>query len=284
MTESGNTWHTDCHIRQQYMNSQILQKASLKTHCLALVLAAGVVAPAQAIPSLQLDAAPSLYNHGDESVQATANPFQLYALANNDSSFSMSSTYYISLAIVNHSGAPMTLSDMFFGSFNVSGSGISGGSKTYSYSDLVFGNPPFEANVNMDAGDLPSHGIYPTYFAQVGFKFDAAKTATPYNSADTPGALSSHLSSGGSLYYQDWNIDISGLKAGYDLHIDLYDEALKKGDDVDVNDFAPFSHDAVSGPHGGVSVSDTSNSASLLGLALLGLLFLRFRGWSVCGS
>src|SRR3954447_26940625 len=106
MLNPVNSWHTDCHIRQQYMNSQVLQKASLKTHCLALVLAAGVGAPAQAIPSLQLDAAPSLYNHGDESVQATANPFQLYALANNDSSFSLSSTYYISLAIVNHSGAP----------------------------------------------------------------------------------------------------------------------------------------------------------------------------------
>lgn len=244
---------------------------------LTVLLGTTLTSIANAIPSLQLDASPSIYNSGNESIQATANPFQLYALANNDSSFSLSATYYISLAIVNHSGAPMTIGDKTFGSFSISGSGVGGGSKTYSFSDLVFGNPPFESNLGKDAGDLAPHGIYPTYFAEIAFNFDSAKRASAYNSAETPGALASSINPNGALFYQDWNIDVSGLKAGYDLHIDLYDTALKQGDDIDVNDFAPFSHDAVSGGGVSVPVPDGSNSLALLGLAVLGLAVLRTR-------
>jgi hypothetical protein len=239
------------------------------------VLALGLTTPAGAIPMLQLDASPSIYNVGDESIQATANPFQLYALADTTSSkFSLSSYYYVSVAIINQSGVPMTLGNTAFGSFSISGAGIAG-TKSYSLSDLVFGNPPIESSNFLqpkDPGDLASHGVFPTYFAEIKFKFDSTKTAAAYNTADHPGGL---VAGPGTLDYRSWNIDTTGLTAGYALHFDLYNEALKDGD-TDVNNFAPFSHDAVSGGTT-TKVPDTSTSVTLLGLALLGLAGLRYR-------
>jgi hypothetical protein len=175
----------------------------------------------------------------------------------------------------------MTTADKNVGTFSLSGAGISGGSKTFTFSDLVFGNPPLEANVVFDSGDLSQHGIFPTYFAEIAFHFDPSLKASSYNTQDQPGGLTPNAS--GSLFYQGWNVDVSGLTAGYDLHFDLYDEAVSKSKkslvpDIDRDDFAPFSHDAISGPHTTTTtVPDASSTAGLFGLALLGMAGFRQR-------
>ena len=48
-------------------------------------------------------------------------------------------------------------------------------------------------------------------------------------------------------------LDVSGLPNGMGLHFDLYNETVKNLDivDIDVKDFAPFSHDAEYVPEAG---------------------------------
>jgi hypothetical protein len=230
------------------------------------------VAPTWAVPMLQLDASPSIYLAGEETVQATANPFTLYALGDTSSSkFSLSSYYYVAVAVINKSGAPMTfgsLSSSSLGSFKID-------STTYHLSDLFFGTPPIENALLQqpkDAGDLPTHGVFPTYFTELKFKFNTANTAISYNTADHPGGPTAGA---GSLLYEDFNVDVSGLGDDYLLHFDLYNEALKNGD-TDVDNFAPFSHDAVSGGST-TNVPDASTTVALLGLSLLGMAGFRQR-------
>ncbi|MBI3372764.1 MAG: choice-of-anchor N protein [Betaproteobacteria bacterium] len=54
------------------------------------------------------------------------------------------------------------------------------------------------------------------------------------------------------MYYERFDFNLGGLAAGYGLHFDLYNEIISvcgkakncTNGDVDVNRFAPFSHDA----------------------------------------
>jgi hypothetical protein len=69
--------------------------------------------------------------------------------------------------------------------------------------------------------------------------------------------------------YNAFNVDISGLAAGYSLHFDLYDRDLKR------SVFAPFSHDAQSGST--VPVPDGGTTVALLGGAICALGAFRRR-------
>jgi hypothetical protein len=48
------------------------------------------------------------------------------------------------------------------------------------------------------------------------------------------------------MYYKVFDVDVSGLKPGYLIHFDLYNTKVVEGGDIDVSEFAPFSHDAES--------------------------------------
>lgn len=53
------------------------------------------------------------------------------------------------------------------------------------------------------------------------------------------------------MHYYDFSFDVTALAlAGYQLHFDLYKTGTGNGgtSDLDIVDFAPFSHDAQSGP------------------------------------
>jgi hypothetical protein len=243
----------------------------LKSLILSLALCGVIATPAIAIPTLQLGANPSTYvAGGEQSVVATANPFTLYALGNTSSSkFDFAHHYFLSVAILRQDGAAISEGDQSFGSFSITGPGTSGA--------LYFGTPPVEDVLNStqtpDPGDLSAHGIFPTYFFEREFQFDTLKRATAYNVADNPDGFVENPA--GTLAYQSWTVDLTGLGAGYRLHFDLYSEKLKYDGDQDIAYFAPFSHDAVSGPP--PSVPDASGTVTLMGISLLAIAAMRRR-------
>ena len=237
---------------------------------------------AYATPTLQLDIANGAYNWGDESVVTNSNSFNLYAYAltanGSGTVADFSKEYYVSIAILGQGVSSTT----DFGSFVFDG--ITYSNDTSSSHALVYGAPPLD-DVDLgiwDSGDLQKHGVFPTLYTQTGFYFDTSKTRNEVNVQDTPGTP---ISSGDAIAYQGFTVDTSGMKSGYELHFDLYNEDIIKSEttgditNVDVGDFAPFSHDAETvpsdipvPPQGFVPEPQT---LALFGLGLIGLIAAR---------
>jgi PEP-CTERM motif len=237
-------------------------------------------ASAKAEPVLQLGIAGGTYDAATQTIMASGNSFSLYAygLATGNNAASTSTNYYLSMALM----APAT-SPGSFGSFTMS---VNGGAPTTigATSGMTYGTAPLETTASLqghDAGDLALHGIFPTYFAERGFQFSASQQSARFNTQDHPGW---GPQSGTGMYYVRFDFDISGLDAGRGLHFDLYNETIsscgKKGTctgvDIDVKNFAPFSHDAqamVTTP-----IPEPETYAMLLaGLGLMGFVARRRR-------
>lgn len=228
----------------------------------SIVGATFIASSAWAVPTLQLDIAGGNHIPGDdETVYSTSDQFTLYALLNPTvnnhnpapGTPNFGGTFYISAAIVGTGGPG-------FGSFSI-------GSTTFSQnSGMQFGTPPVD--IVPDNKDLPSHDVFPAWYAEVAFSFDTAHRAQSYDVQVNPGGL---VTGSGPLYYHGFNVDVSGLSDGYAVHFDLYNIIGDK-----VGDFAPFSHDAQSG---GRNVPDGGMTLALLGTGLLGIDALRRRLW-----
>ena len=206
---------------------------------------------AQAIPTLQLDIPGGVYNPTDETTYATSPTFTLRALL--DGTLDPTRVYYVSAALspaVNQTPAP-TMGTFSFGGL------------TYNLASLTYGTPPISVP-DPSSGNLASHGQYPTYYAEVGFNFITSQTMPGYNAA-------TGSPSGGIVHYYDFAVDVTNLAPSYQVHFDLYNDAIKKGSWT-VDDFAPFSHDASSN---GTHVPEGGSTMTLLGLALLSAAALR---------
>jgi len=206
---------------------------------------------------LTLDIAGGTYDAGSQTIIANSGNFTLDAVFNTLQG-KVSGTYYIAAAIIPQTQNP-PLTD--FGSFTVNG-------VTYSSANMAYGNPP--ASITDSSADLQSHGIYDTHYVEIGFTFDTSRRADLYNSADNPGGLQEDPN--GVMVFEDFNVDVSGLAAGYGVHFDLYNLGRDKRGNTIVKDFAPFSHDAASR-----TVADTSSTMMLLGMALLAVEGMRRR-------
>lgn len=231
----------------------------------ALFICAGMVS---AYPTLQLDIKGGTYDTSTETIVASSNPFTLYALLSPDKYNSVSGTYYISAAVVPKVGPP----GGNLGSFSFNGQMIN------VTGQMVYGVPPLETIVSLqgwDAGDLSKHGIFETYFAEFAFQFSNSNTTAPYDTITKAGAGPSGT---GSMYYMPFTVDTSLLNPNYVIHFDLYNEELAKCGknnpcgDIDISQFAPFSHDAESGKN-----TKVPEPSSLL-LLVSGLFSLAFAG------
>ncbi len=215
-----------------------------KTMLFAAIFVGFVTGAAQAVPVLQLDMAGGVYDPITQTIVAPGGSnVEVFALLTPGKITSrLTANYYLSIALQPAISAPADL-----GLFSVNGTdySVTGG--------LTYGNPPIETIASLqgyDPGDLPQHGIFPTYFTEVPFTFDANNRAVTYNTADNPGGLTP--SPTGNSYFATFALDTSKLSGAYALHFDLYDEVIrdcvKKGSctagDIDVDRFAPFSHDA----------------------------------------
>jgi hypothetical protein len=217
-------------------------------NCLLLTLALlSVGSRVEAVPVLQLDIIGGHYDEATETIVSDGPSFTLVALLTLGShqSFNPLDSYFVSAAITPQVGPTAST----IGNYTWNGT-------NYRVTqDMTYGTPPLEGlhgDATRDPGDLSPHGTYPTFFNEFEFQFSAAQTATTYNSQDSPGGLTP--SSTGLSYFQTFNVTTS-LAGTYQLHFDLYDTYLRNcgrngtcNPDEDIDHFAPFSHDAQSGP------------------------------------
>ncbi len=222
----------------------------------AIVLLTALGTKAEAVPLLQLDIQGGVYDPVTQTIVAPGGQFTLYAILTPKTNSTaaeitalLSKQYFVAAALSPQLAPP----GGNLGSFTI---GLQGGTQNTvsATSGMTYGVPPLETMSSlqgMDPGDLAQHGMYPTYFYQLGFYFSPLNTAVTYNTATNPGGPTPSAT-GGSYY-----VAITGnntlLSNLYRLHFDLYNEAVyncatKKNPaacaDVDIDSFAPFSHDA----------------------------------------
>jgi hypothetical protein len=114
---------------------------------------------------------------------------------------------------------------------------------------------------------MPYHGIFNTFYAEIPFVFSSNSKAKAYDVQKQPGVPESDPN--GEFYYQSFNVDVSNMGVGYNVHFDLYDEIIhgKKASVV----FAPFSHDVESNH----LVPDGGTTLVFLGAAMTSLMAFR---------
>ena len=199
---------------------------------------------AAAYPLLQFDIRGGVYDRSTETVTATSKSFTLYAYLTPPPNTSasalqtlLSNTYYIAAALT-----PKVKVASNLGSFSFNNQTIR------ATQDMIYGNPPFErflGGARRDPGDLASAGIYDTYFKEFSFNFNPTNRAVVYNTQTATGAGPT-LSPTGRMYFMSFQVNTALLDPRYRVHFDMYDEVVKAGGDIDVGNFAPFSHDAIS--------------------------------------
>ena len=199
-------------------------------------LVVSLARPAWAVPMLQLDIEDGTYDASEETIVIGTPTFTVRAFLRGDGD--LTQAYYLSVALRPKTGPESA--DL--GSFTISDLTVE------VTGDMEYGVPPFEEFIEHDGGDLGQHDIYETFFLEHEFYFSAADATDTRNTADNPGAaIEPYAGSGGMSYYAEFEIDATLLDAGLDLHFDLYSTKLgqkKPNGDIDVDQFAPFSHDA----------------------------------------
>lgn len=228
--------------------------------------------PAYSVPTLQVDIAGGTYDPVTETIVTANETFTVRAWLSpkqQNATELLSSSYVISMAI-----APMVGSG-----FNPDNSSFVFDGQTINVTeDMEYGVPPLEDYVLHDPGDLPKHGVFETYFAEWEFHFDESAEYKKVNVQDDPGAA---LMTGTGSYVVQFTVDVSGLSGSVNgkqigVHFDLYNKTIDPVD-VDVDKFAPFSHDAEYRPPSIVFSDEIPEPASFAVWGVLGAVAAAFR-------
>ena len=232
-----------------------------------LILAPALSRSAQAVPLLQVDMLGGVYDFATETIVAPGGEFTVYAILTPKTNSTqaqinalLSKTYYLSVALVGASIPPPPGGALGSFEFGLPGTistckettGTTPGNCPQTVdvtAGMEYGTPPLEVMESLqdhDAGDLAKHSVYPTYFSEFSFQFSSLYKTAVYNTQDDPGGPLT----GTGAFYAAFVGNSALLSPDYQLHFDLYDEVVRncgrKGvscTDVDVDNFAPFSHD-----------------------------------------
>ncbi len=225
-------------------------------NALLLTLLATFSSAVLAIPSLQLAGDGSddwYYNNATETWDVSSPNFDLYAYANATSedggngSYAWDSDSLFAYLVVAAVPSPDTTSD----AFNITIDGAT-------YFTSGYGNPPLE-----DTNSLAPHNIYDTYYEVYEFQFDGI-----VGDIDDVQPGETGTGKGYTQMFSISDIELFGDVDG--LHFDLFtvaggewDLMTSSIDDIQVNSFAPYSHDVEYVPE-----------PNILALLSLGLVFI----------
>ena len=177
---------------------------------------------AQAVPVLQLYIDGATYDDATETWVTSASSFDLYVIGK---SLIDPNDVILSMALEGTADLPEAPDAAI---------GIDG--VTYDY--WVNGYAPMATYDTWDnSGDLPPHGIYPTWFTEFGLtSFGTAGLISDVNGDQGWFPTSGYASTGTDGWFQSYHIDISGE---YAVHFDAFTLI-----DGEFGDKAPFSHTA----------------------------------------
>jgi hypothetical protein len=225
----------------------------------SLLLVAPV--PAGAVPILQLDITGGRFDAASQSIVTGAESFTLHAYAAPQRGARLGkilgTTFFLAVALQPRTGPAGV--DLGFV--------VIDGRSVQVTADMLFGVPPVErgGGATFDPGDLGRHDVYETFFLEVPFRFDVRHRSRLY---DTRLHAGQGPLAGLGLLDRAFHIDVSHLAPGYDLHFDLYDERVRRGD-VDAGHFAPFDHDASTARVSVPASVPEPGTASLVAVGLL---------------
>ena len=268
-----------------------MRTRSVVVSCLAaMVLLLGTAQRSAALPNLQLDIAGGFYDETTQTVTAPGANFSLFAYLDLDrdldANFDLASTtFYLAVAVSPRQ--EMVADPGEFGTFFLIEPDGATGDHAFDDPGAQYGTPSavgaaaaycLENPNDPQCKDLPSHGIYDTYYKEFAFNFQTITEAEEdnfdlvsydYNVQNDTGLGPQTEQVDGSsptrMVFQEFFFNVVGLAENVELHFDLYALDSTTGE---LLGFAPWSHDAQSN---GRNLIPEPSSLVLFGSGLLGL-------------